>query len=205
LDEVTLASLLDYAKVLEANDSSVTSELFDKINTAFADHEDAQITDQLEQALAQREKRMAIVGQPFTVEGVQLDGTAFDWSQYRGKLVMVVFWATTDQLCLQQMPGLIQIYDRFQSRGLEVVGVNFDEDPARLQQFLSLQPLPWKTVVSADPDARSLANHPLAQKCGVETLPFLVLVDGAGKAVALNPRGDQLETKLDELLASESS
>ena len=78
--------------------------------------------------------------------------------------------------------------------------MNLDDDTSRVESFFSLQSLPWPTVVSADPESRGMQT-PLAVRCGVEFIPFIVLVGRDGRVAALNVRGGQLGPKLAELLA----
>jgi thiol-disulfide isomerase/thioredoxin len=201
-----LQTALQTAHQLDAGNADITKDVFAKISEAFADYPDTAIADLARRSFERHEKRSSIVGQPFVVEGVQPDGTAFDWSKYQGKVVLVDFWATWCMPCLQQMPRIHDIYDRYRDRGFEVVGVNVDHDTQRLQQFLSLQPIPWTTVVSADATPLSgIEDHPFLAQFGIDALPFLVLVDRTGTAVALNLRDQELENKLDELLNAAGS
>ena len=154
------------------------------------------------QAAAQAEngrRRAALIGQPLAVEGVLADGSPFDWSQYQGKVILIDFWATWCGPCLQEIPHMQRNYEAYRDKGFEVVGVNLDDDPAAMKQFLSAQPLPWTTVVSADPNAKGFDN-PLAVKCGVDAIPFMLLVGRDGNVHALHVRGEKLDAKLAELL-----
>jgi hypothetical protein len=63
---------------------------------------------------------------------------------------------------------------------------------------MDIQPLPWSVVVSADPENQGPAN-PLAVRCGVDMLPFAVLLDREGKVVALHARQHRLVAKLERI------
>jgi hypothetical protein len=97
------------------------------------------------------------------------------------------------------MPNLKQSYEKYRDQGFEVVGVNIDDDPQTVRKFLAFQPLPWTTVISADPNARGF-EHPLAVKCGIDAIPFLVLIGRDGKVNALHVGGEKLDQKLAQLL-----
>ena len=62
----------------------------------------------------------------------------------------------------------------------------------------SAQPLPWPTVLGSDPAARGL-NLPLAVQCGVDNIPFTVLVDPSGKVKEIHVSGPELGKQLDAL------
>ena len=147
------------------------------------------------------QKRARLVGHPFEVAGVTIEGQPFDWSEYEGKVVLIDFWATWCGPCLQELPNIRVNYEKFREQGFEVVGVNLDDDPQDVQAFFSVQKLPWPTVLSTDPQSRGMKT-PLAVESGVEFIPFIVLVGRDGKVAALNVRGEKLEPKLVELLSA---
>jgi thiol-disulfide isomerase/thioredoxin len=149
--------------------------VYDLIEQRFQNHPDEELAAQAQKRAENGRKRAALVGQPLTVEGVLLDGTPFDWGVYEGKLVLVDFWATWCMPCLREFPTTEKYYRAYRDKGFEVVGVNLDEDMNSVRQFLDVQPLPWQNVFAADPEARGFQN-PMAVKCGVDAIPFLVLV-----------------------------
>ncbi len=68
-----------------------------------------------------------LTGDPVKVSGKTIDGKPFDISQYKGKVVIVDFWATWCGPCLAELPNLKKIYEKYHDRGLEIVGVNLDD------------------------------------------------------------------------------
>src|SRR5690606_19326214 len=114
-------------------------------------------------------------------------------------VVLIDFWATWCGPCLQEIPNIKRHYELYRDKGFEVIGYNLDERRSDLERFFATQKLPWPTVVSED-DERIGFNSPLADQCGVRSIPFLVLLDQNGKVVALHPQGDMLGKKLAELL-----
>jgi len=174
-------------------------EAFALLETAFEDSPNAELAEQAAARAENGRRRVALVGQPFAVDGLQVDGSPFDWGKYEGKVVLVDFWATWCEPCLREMPNLKKNYENYRDKGFEVVGVNIDEDPQMVQRFLALQPLPWTTVISADANARGF-EHPLAVKCGIDAIPFLVLIGRDGKVSAIHVGGEKLEQKLAQML-----
>jgi len=64
-----------------------------------------------------------LTGEPVKVSGKTVDGKPFDISEYKGKVVIVDFWATWCGPCLAELPNLKKIYQKYHDRGLEIVGV----------------------------------------------------------------------------------
>ncbi len=59
------------------------------------------------------------------------DGSMFRLSEARAKVTLVNFWATWCEACMEEMPSLVKLHDTYQQKGVEILGVNLDENPAR--------------------------------------------------------------------------
>jgi thiol-disulfide isomerase/thioredoxin len=195
---MTLDTLRQIASVLEAEHADAAVKVYDVLEASLGKTSDAEVAEAIKQLIDKYRLRSAIVGKPFELEGVLIDGAPFDWTQYKGKVVLVDFWATWCGPCLQEMPNIRANFELYREHGFEVVGVNIDEQVQEFKDFSAIQPLPWPSVLSADPKAVGWA-HPMAAKNGVAAIPFLVLVDRDGTAIALNTRGPALGEKLAEL------
>ena len=198
--EYALNVVSQVAQLLEISGNyKEATEAFTLLESKYKDHANQELAKQASARAENGRRRSGLVGQPFTVAGVQADGSPFDWGKYQGKVVLIDFWATWCGPCLQEIPNIDANYKKYKAKGFEVVGVNLDDDSQTVVRFLEVQPLPWATVVSTDPNARGF-EHPLAIKCGIDAIPFIVLVDRDGKVNALHVRGEKLEQKLAELL-----
>ena len=136
----------------------------------------------------------SLVGQALDIEGATVDGFPFDWKAYRGRIVLVDFWATWCGPCKAELPHLKQAYDRLHNQGFDIVGISLDRDRAALEKFLAENPLGWPTLFQEG------GQHPLAEKLGVRAIPFTLLVDRTGHIVAQNLRGPAVVEHVERLL-----
>ena len=123
-----------------------------------------------------------------------LNGQPLAWNRYRGKVVLVDFWATWCGPCRAEFPQLKKLYESYKSRGFEVVAICLDQDRAQLEEFLQKESLPWITLHDQG------GTSPTADRYGVTTLPTSILVDKNGKVISLAARGDELTKQLEKLL-----
>ena len=76
-----------------------------------------------------------------------LEGTVHDLAQYRGKVVLVNFWATWCEPCRDEMPSIERLKEKFAGQPFEVLAVNVDEPEARVRAFLEKTPLQLTVVL----------------------------------------------------------
>ena len=140
-------------------------------------------------------RRLDLVGQTLAVKGPGLQNEAIDTSQYVGKPVVIVFWASWNGQVKAELPDLIKVYDKYHGRGLQIVGVNVDNERADVDAFLKEHKLTWPQIFEAGGmDSR------LATDFCIISLPTLFLVDDQGKVVNRNLRPAELEKQLEKLL-----
>lgn len=200
--QAAFRNIYDVATRCEANNNvDLAREIFRRIGERFKTHADKQLAETIAQVVARGETRTTLVGKPYELTGVTIDGNAIDWKQYKGKVVLIDFWATWCIPCIQELPNVIAQYKKYNEQGFEVIGINLDDDPARLKQFMDEAPIPWKTVVTVNEKTRGF-DAPIAAKNGIDKIPFTVLVDRDGTVSAINLRGVDLETSLAKIFDS---
>ncbi len=141
----------------------------------------------------------ATIGQPFEAAGTLVGGKKLDWAAYRGKVVLVTYWATWCKPCVAEIPEIKKTYDALHERGFDVLAVSLDDDHETLERFLNTQEVPWQVVGGATAE-ESGPQHPLARKYGVESIPKSFLLDRQGNIAAIDPHGAEFLKLAEKLL-----
>ncbi|MFD1003620.1 redoxin domain-containing protein [Ohtaekwangia kribbensis] len=135
------------------------------------------------------------VGKPFvdfTMNDAQ--GKAVQLSSYKGKYVLLEFWASWCGPCRAENPNLREQYAKFKDKGFNILGVSLDDKEDRWKKALEKDNLPW-TQVS---DLKGWHNAAAIQY-GVRAIPANFLISPEGKIIARDLRGEALNAKLSEI------
>jgi hypothetical protein len=124
--------------------------------------------------------RLELEGKPLQLGGQLLDGTPFDLTQLRGKVVIVYYWASWNKdRCVGDFATLKLLLDNHASQGLALVGVNLDSTAEEAKNFLQRSPAPG--IHLFQPGG---LESPLATQYGIMVLPNIFLVDKDGKVIS---------------------
>jgi thiol-disulfide isomerase/thioredoxin len=140
----------------------------------------------------------AMVGKDFELEGYTLDGQPLKLAEYRGKIVLVDFWATWCGPCRAEIPNILANWNEHHESGFEVIAVSVDRDLSALEAFLQQEQPPWTVV--ADHHPRNQKS--MAAKYGIRGIPAFILLGTDGKVAAVHCRGQRLGQEVGRLIAS---
>lgn len=129
------------------------------------------------------------------------DPPALDLAQYRGRVVVVDFWASWCKPCRQSLPWLNELRARYRGQGLEIIGVNVDAQRADADRFMRDVPVDFQIIYDA--------QGTLAQQFGLQAMPSTFVYDRDGKLVHTlqgfrEARRAQHESQIQTLLAGKN-
>jgi thiol-disulfide isomerase/thioredoxin len=140
--------------------------------------------------------RRTAVGQPaldFSQSGA--DGKPVSLASFRGKYVLVDFWASWCGPCRAENPNVVRAYSKYKAKGFEILGVSLDDKKDKWLAAIQADNLSWIHVS----DLKGWKNA-AAELYSIRAIPQNLLIDPQGVIIAKNLRGEALETKLGEVI-----
>jgi peroxiredoxin len=122
------------------------------------------------------------------------DGKPVSISDYRGKFVLIDFWASWCAPCREENPNLLKAYEKYSSRGFEIIGISLDADKGSWLKAIEKDKLSWVNLS----DLKGWESEP-AQQYNIKSIPANALIDTSGKIIAVNLRGAELQDKLEQI------
>jgi thiol-disulfide isomerase/thioredoxin len=182
-----------YIQVLDETDQGET--LIKQIKTDYPNTETGKKAAAIlvfldQQAAAKKIQDSLVAGSTFSdFAEKDLNGQPISVAGFKGKVVLVDFWATWCGPCREELPDLITVYKKYHAAGFEIIGISLDSDRDKLDAFLKqTDGMVWPEYF----DGQGWTSK-LAMKYGVEAIPFSVLIGPDGKIIGKSLFGDELE------------
>jgi thiol-disulfide isomerase/thioredoxin len=133
--------------------------------------------------------------EPMAIGKDDLAGKAIDLAEYKGKVVLLDFWATWCGPCMAELPNVLTAYQKYHDKGFEIVGISLDQDRAKLDKCLVDKKMTWRQYF----DGKGWQNA-VATAWGVRSIPATYLIGRDGKIAAIDLRGEQLAERIGRML-----
>jgi peroxiredoxin len=127
-----------------------------------------------------------------------VNGKNVSLSSYKGKYVLVDFWASWCGPCRRENPNVVAAYQKYKNKGFDILGVSFDDNKDKWLAAIQKDNLTW-THVS---DLKGWANA-VGKMYNVSSIPFNLLLDKEGKIIGKGLRGAELDARLAEILGEQ--
>ncbi len=199
--QILLMKALLYVQVL--NDFDKGELAFKKLQADFPNTEAGKNVEKILPMLAQQKEAMKMqsklkVGEVFPdFTETDVAGQPLSISQYKGKVVLVDFWATWCGPCVEELPNVIAAYQKYHDKGFEIVGISLDKSKESLQKFTQEKGMTWAQYF----DGKGWESK-LGQMYGITSIPATFLLDAEGRIIATDVRGPALEAELAKRLAA---
>ena len=132
---------------------------------------------------------------PYTLKDTS--GKGVNLSSFKGKYVLLDFWASWCVPCRKENPTLVAIYDKYKGKELTMASISLDKPVARDKWIEAIKEdkLSWSQL-----SEYTLDEKPISNILGIHSIPFNLLLDKKGKIVAKNLRGRELEKYIESIL-----
>lgn len=144
-------------------------------------------TIQLEEYMANADFKIGMVAPDFSIKG--MDGKMINLKDYRGKYVLIDFWASWCGPCLKEMPNVVKLYSETKRDKFEILGISIDSKDKEAAWKKSIKDHNMKWIQACDFETWF---GPVARKYDVQAIPRTILVDPDGNVAGIDLRGEEL-------------
>ncbi len=198
--QIQLMEAMLYLQVFNNTDKGV--EMIKQLKTDYPGTKPAQNADRILDSVKQQAAAKKI--QSGLAEGTKFPdfnekdstGKPLSIANYKGKVVLLDFWATWCGPCVHELPNVIKTYDTHHKQGFEIIGISLDKDQEKLASFTKEKNMTWVQYFDG-----LVWQNKLAVKYGVNSIPATYLLDGQGTIIGKDLRGEDLENAVTKALA----
>jgi peroxiredoxin len=140
-----------------------------------------------------QDKSLAVGDEYVDIHGLDINGKPHKLSDFKGKYVLLEFWASWCDPCRQENPNLRKIYTNYKDKGFEILGFSIDNNKTAWKKAIEKDSLSWVNVTDSDG-----SYSKMAALYNVRAIPANFLINPEGIIVATTVRGGALEQKLKE-------
>ncbi|HEY8780106.1 MAG TPA: TlpA disulfide reductase family protein [Mucilaginibacter sp.] len=174
-------------------DPAELDPLYDSLSQRLKDTETAKVFKKSLDVL--RNTAIGVMAPDFSQNDV--NGAPVKLSSFRGKYVLLDFWASWCGPCRQENPNVVKVYNKYKDKNFTILSVSLDKADGRNAWIEAIKNdgLTWTQVSDL-----KFWNNQVAALYAITSIPANFLIDPNGKIIARDLRGDDLETKLGEVL-----
>jgi peroxiredoxin len=200
--QILLMEAMLYLQVLDNNEKG--TELIKQLQRDFPGTKPAENADKIlasmkKQAEAKKIKAALAEGTKFSdFEVKDTTGKPLSIANYKGKVVLLDFWATWCGPCVHELPNVIKTYEAHHPKGFEIIGISLDKDQDKLASFTKEKNMTWVQYFDG-----LVWENKLAVKYGINSIPATFLLDGQGTIIGKDLRGEALEEAVGKALAKQ--
>jgi thiol-disulfide isomerase/thioredoxin len=198
--QILLMKAMLYVQIFDDTDKGV--KMFEQLKKDFPETAPGKKADEIIASIKSQEGAKAIqrslaVGVKFPdFAETDVAGKPMSVASYKGKVVLVDFWATWCGPCVAELPNVLSTYQKNHPKGFEIVGISLDQDKQKLTDFTKSKNMSWQQFF----DGKGWGNK-LAVKYGVNSIPATFLLDGKGNIIGKDLRGEALDEAVTKALA----
>ncbi len=144
---------------------------------------------------------LALIGKSVPdFSATDFDGKPISLRDYRGKVVLLDFWAVWCSPCIDEIPNIKKVYDTYKNAGFEVIGISLDHHKYEVRDYIKANNIPWRQIVSGKG-----WDSPVSRQYNIRSIPAPLLIDREGRLISHNARGADLERLVAEAVRDKST
>ena len=144
---------------------------------------------------------LALIGKSVPdFSATDLDGKPISLRDYRGKVVLLDFWAVWCPPCTDEIPNIKKVYDTYKNAGFDVIGISLDHHEYELRDYIKTNNIRWRQIFSGKG-----WKSPVPRQYNIRSIPAPWFIDREGRLISHNARGTDLERLVTEAVQNKST